>query len=195
MANVSTFSLVVPITGDNAATSCVISLGYTPATAAATAAYDATGNSALANIASVVPGTMNVTVNFVAAFSGTIQVILSLSNSNPTPGVGIGLPFSAQVTTKQQVKGSGGSIASWSVLNTTSAIAYVQVFNALAANVTLGSTTPDWVIPVPANGSTGAGTNGWLPFPILHSTGITIACTTTRTGSTTAACDVLLFFN
>ena len=81
MANISTFSLVVPITGDNASTSCVISLGYTPATAMATAAYDATGNSALANISSVVPGTMNVTINFVAAFSGTIQVVLALSSS------------------------------------------------------------------------------------------------------------------
>jgi len=115
--------------------------------------------------------------------------------SAPVTSLGAGLPFSAQVTTKQQVKGSTGSIAGWSVLNTTSAIAYVQVFNALAANVTLGSTTPDWVIPVPANGTTGAGTNGWLPIAILHSTGITIACTTTRTGSSTAACDVLIFYN
>ena len=81
MANVSTFSLVVPITGDNAATSCVINLGYTPATAMATAAYDATGNSVLANISSVVPGTMQVTINFAAAFSGTVQVVLALSSS------------------------------------------------------------------------------------------------------------------
>jgi hypothetical protein len=82
MANISTFSLLVPITGDNVSTSCVVNLGYTPATAAATAAYDATGNSALANISSVVPGTMQVTINFVAAFSGTIQVILALSTAS-----------------------------------------------------------------------------------------------------------------
>lgn len=113
----------------------------------------------------------------------------------PTSTNGAGLPFSAQVTTKQQVKGAAGSIFGWSILNTTSAIAYVQVFNALAANVTLGSTAPDWVIPVPANGTTGAGSNGWIPVSILHATGITIACTTTRTGSSTAACDVLMFYN
>lgn len=113
----------------------------------------------------------------------------------PIMSSGAGLPFSAQVTTKQQVKDAAGTVAGWSVLNTTSAIAYVQIFNALAASVTLGSTAPDWVIPVPANGTTGAGTNGMLSLSILHSTAITIACTTTRTGPTTAACDVLLFFN
>ncbi len=100
-----------------------------------------------------------------------------------TPGNIAVLPFSAQVTTKQQVKGSSGSVYGWSVMNTTAAIAYVQVFNALSANVTLGVTVPDWVIPVPANGTTGAGSNGWIPVSILHATGITIACTTTRTGS------------
>lgn len=112
-----------------------------------------------------------------------------------TPGNIAVLPFSSQVTTQQQVKGSSGNVYGWSVMNTTAAIAYVQVFNKLSANVTLGVTVPDWVIPVPANGTTGAGSNGWIPVSILHATGITIACTTTRTGSSTAACDVLMFYN
>lgn len=81
MANMASFSLIVPIVGDNASTSCVVGLGYTPAAATATAAYDATQNSVLANIATVVPGTMQVTINFVAPFSGTIQVVLALSTS------------------------------------------------------------------------------------------------------------------
>src|SRR5579864_7987734 len=80
MANTTSFSMVVPVTGDNSSLSCVISLGYTPTAAAASAAYDSTGNSILSNISSVVPGTYSVTINFVAAFSGTIQVVLTLSN-------------------------------------------------------------------------------------------------------------------
>lgn len=81
MANVASFPLVVAIAGDNVSTTCVVSLGYTPTTSAATAAYDSSYNSVLGNISSVVPGANQVTINFVAAFSGTIQVILAISNS------------------------------------------------------------------------------------------------------------------
>jgi len=81
MANTTSYPLSISIVGDGVSTSCVVNLGYTPATASAIAAYDSTYNGVLANIASVVPGTSNVTINFVAAFSGTIQVILTLSNA------------------------------------------------------------------------------------------------------------------
>lgn len=109
---------------------------------------------------------------------------------------GLGLPFSASVNaTKQQVKGSAGQVYGWSILNTTSAIAYCQVFNLASASVTVGTTTPDYVIPIPANGTTGAGNNMLGEIGIAHGTGITVCCTTTRTGSTNAACDVLFFFN
>jgi hypothetical protein len=97
--------------------------------------------------------------------------------------------------TKAQVKGSAGQVYGWSILNTTSAIAYCQVFNLASASVTVGTTTPDYVIPIPANGTTGAGNNILGEIGIAHGTGITIACTTTRTGSTNAACDVLFFYN
>jgi hypothetical protein len=81
MANIASFPLVVAITGDNASTTCIVSLGYTPTTSVATAAYDANYNSVLANISSVTPGALQVTINFVTAFSGTIQVILAVTNS------------------------------------------------------------------------------------------------------------------
>lgn len=106
------------------------------------------------------------------------------------------LPYSASVNaTKAQVKGSAGTVFGWSIMNTTSAIAYCQVFNLASASVTVGTTTPDYVIPIPANATTGAGSNIFSEKGWSHSTGITIACTTTRTGSTNAACDVLMFYS
>lgn len=103
------------------------------------------------------------------------------------------LPFSAQVNaTKATVGALPGTVTGWHIVNTTAAIAYVQVFNALAANVTVGTTTPDYVIPVPASG--GAVDILLQGRMIGHSIGCVIACTTTRTGSTNAACDVLMWY-
>lgn len=106
------------------------------------------------------------------------------------------LPYSASVNaTKAQVKGSAGTVFGWSILNTTSAIAYCQVFDKASASVTVGTTAPDYVIPIPANSTTGAGSNIFSEKGWSHANGITIACTTTRTGSTNAACDVLIFYS
>ncbi len=156
----------------------------------------ATG-SATPSVAALIGGTDGTDLRAIAVnSSGQLTVLPAATTSG-----GLGLPFSASVTTAVGVKPSSGTTSSagniygWSVLNNTAAIAYVQVFNKAVGNVTLGSTAPDWVIPVPANGTTGAGSNYTLDIPISHSTGITIACTTTRTGSTTAACDVLFFYN
>lgn len=114
----------------------------------------------------------------------------------PKTSGGLGLPFSASVNaTKQQVKGTAGNVYGWNIVNNTAAIAYCQVFNLASASVTVGSTTPDYVIAIPGNSTTGAGNSVALDLGISHSTGITIACTTTRTGSTNAACDVLFFYN
>jgi hypothetical protein len=81
MANLASFPLVVSIAGDNIATTAVINMGYTPTSATLVAAYDANYNSVSANISSVVVGSNNVTINFVAAFNGTILVQLALSSS------------------------------------------------------------------------------------------------------------------
>jgi hypothetical protein len=109
----------------------------------------------------------------------------------PQTSGGLPLPFSASVNaTKQQIKGSAGQIYGWQILNTTSAIAYVQVFDKTSANVTVGTTAPDYVIPLPPSG----GATIEISQGITHANGITAACTTTRTGSTGAACDVLMFY-
>src|ERR1700688_594930 len=81
MANLVAFPLIIQITGDNVSTSVVVGLGYTPTTATLIAATDVNNNSVAANILSVVPGSSNITINFVAAFNGTITVQLALSNT------------------------------------------------------------------------------------------------------------------
>ena len=75
-------------------------------------------------------------------------------------------------------------IAMIEVGNTTAAIAYIQIFWLAAGSVTLGTTAPNAVIPVPASGGV------VLPFDGGWKTGGTawsMASTTTATGSTNAA--------
>lgn len=56
---------------------------------------------------------------------------------------------------------------------------FVQFFDALAANVTLGATTPKFVLGIPAKWNLDTG----LIAPIEFRTAVTIACTATATGS------------
>jgi hypothetical protein len=99
--------------------------------------------------------------------------------------------YSAAVTgTKAEVSAVPVDIGGYHILNNAAAISYVQVFYKLAADVTVGTTAPDFVIPLPASG--GATINfagkGWRTRGPL-----TLACTTTRTGSSTATADVCLW--
>jgi hypothetical protein len=99
--------------------------------------------------------------------------------------------FSASVTgTKVEVSAVPLDIGAYHMLNNAAAITYVQVFYKLAAAVTVGSTAADVVIPLPVSG--GATINfagkGWRTRGP-----VTMAATTTRTGSSTATVDVVLW--
>lgn len=105
----------------------------------------------------------------------------------------LGLPFSASAgATVTKVKDAPVTLFGYHILNNTAAIAYVQVFDKLSTNVTVGTTVPDYVIPVPANGGAvmAMGRTG-----SRHANGMSVACTTTRTGSVAAVCDVLFWTN
>ena len=73
--------------------------------------------------------------------------------------------------------------------NSTAALAFIQMFNAAAAaDVTVGTTVPRWVIPVLAssvNEHSGIPDAG-MQFPL----GLVVACTTTPGGNTGATMDV-----
>ena len=75
-------------------------------------------------------------------------------NVQAVPATSGGLSFyNASVAgTKAAVKASAGQLYGYHILNTTAAIAYVQCFNVASASVTVGTTTPDFVLGLPANG-------------------------------------------
>lgn len=103
-------------------------------------------------------------------------------------------PFSAQVAgaVVNLVTGSNATLLTALVYNTTAAVAYLQVFYKAAASVTLGTTVPDAVIPIPANSGV-AVDSGW--HINSGAAGVSLAATTTRTGLTGATCDVFIIFD
>lgn len=108
--------------------------------------------------------------------------------------------FSAAVTsTKVQVSAVPVDIGAYQMLNNAAAITYIQVFYKLAADVTVGTTVPDVVIPLPVSGGATIhfGGTGWRTkagsVSGVASPGLTLASTTTRGGSTTATTDIILW--
>lgn len=79
------------------------------------------------------------------------------------------------------------------VLNTTAAVCYIQLFNATAANVTLGTTAPTTTLAFGANAS-----QSLLPASgelFKFATALSVAATTTQTGSTGCAMSVTILYS
>jgi hypothetical protein len=86
----------------------------------------------------------------------------------------------AQTTTKKAVKASAGTFGGYYAYNPNATVAYIQVFDVASASVTLGTTPPDLVFAIPATSAANLEiTNG-----VNMATAMTLACTTTATGST-----------
>ena len=89
--------------------------------------------------------------------------------------------YSANVTNSAvAVDASAGQIGWYMIGNQNGAVCYLQVFNLAAASVSLGSTTPTYSLPIPAFG----GANATVTSGLAFGTAISVAATTTRTGST-----------
>lgn len=88
----------------------------------------------------------------------------------------------ALTNTVVAVKSSAaGELGGYIVYNPNASVAYIQVFDvATAGGVTLGTTRPDMVIPVPAS----SGANLEFANGVNFANGIQIAATTTDSGST-----------
>jgi hypothetical protein len=85
--------------------------------------------------------------------------------------------------TEEDVKTSAGQLYGYYIYNDGAAEVYVKFYNATAANVTVGSTTPVLTIPIPAGSAANVEwTNG-----IAFGTAITIAATTGVADADTAA--------
>lgn len=107
------------------------------------------------------------------------------------------LPFfnDAVAGTVVQVKSGMGMIYALKLVNTTAATAYLQIFDLASANVTLGSTTAKMTYRLAANESVNIPLS--VPLELGRTTtnaGISLAGTTTATGSTGAAISVSALF-
>lgn len=91
----------------------------------------------------------------------------------------------AQNATKTQIKGSAATLWKFIAENANTSVVYLQIFNKLAASVTVGTTVADDVIPIAAGNSATDPAVEEIAFPkVTYGTGLTIAITTTRTGNT-----------
>lgn len=99
--------------------------------------------------------------------------------------------FSAGVAAvKTAIKATPCQVHGWQIVNQTAAEAFVQVFDKAAGDVNVGTTAPDYVIPLPASGG------AVVPLGqvgLRHDIGFVIACTTSASNNVGAACDVLFF--
>jgi hypothetical protein len=87
---------------------------------------------------------------------------------------------SALTHTATAVKASACAFYGYRIYNPNSAVVYVQLFNLASASVTVGTTAPTDVIPVPAGGFT----DMRYPVPDAYVAALTVAATTTVNGST-----------
>lgn len=85
--------------------------------------------------------------------------------------------------TEEDVKTSAGQLYGWYIYNAASSVRYVKLYNATAASVTVGTTTPVMTIPIPAT----SGANVEFTNGIAFSTAITAAATTGVADSDTGA--------
>lgn len=95
--------------------------------------------------------------------------------------------FSAPVSgTKVEVSATRVALNGYHIVNLTAALCYIQIFNALAANVTVGTTVPYVSIPLPASGGATLYLGGW------NFSALTIACTTDHNNAASADAFVVL---
>jgi hypothetical protein len=88
--------------------------------------------------------------------------------------------------TKIVVTAAPTLIQSISVLNATSAEAYLQIFDLATGGVTVGTTAPSMVFGVGAEGNP----HFLFPKPIYFKTGLVVASTTARAGDSAAVQEV-----
>lgn len=109
-----------------------------------------------------------------------------LVSTRPGTSGGLSVATGSIAATKTDIKTSAGQVFGWYLYNQHSAASYVQFFNATAANVTLGTTAAVYSLAIPAT----SGANVLHDVGIAHGTAISIAVTTTRTGSTGPAANI-----
>jgi hypothetical protein len=126
-----------------------------------------------------------VTANLAAGTNniGDVDVLTIAAGTNAIGNVGIVPRTTGGYTifrsidldeTEEEIKATAGQVFGWYIFNAAATTHYVKFYNATAANVTVGSTTPVMTIPVPA----GSAANVFTDTGIAFGTAITAAATT-----------------
>lgn len=102
--------------------------------------------------------------------------------SSSTSGDGASAYLDADCdNTAQSVKAGSGNLKGWYISNANTTVACVQIFNIASGSVTVGTSTPTLSLCIPPDD---AAANVMTEPGIGFGTQISVACTTTATGST-----------
>lgn len=113
----------------------------------------------------------DVDVLSIAAGTNTIGAV----NVKPATSGGLSIARDLDLDeTELEIKATAGQLFGWFIYNDGAAEVYVKLYNATAANVTVGSTTPVMTIPIPA----GSAANVEFTNGIAFGTAICAAATT-----------------
>jgi hypothetical protein len=89
--------------------------------------------------------------------------------------------------TEEEVKATAGTLYGFMVSNMATSTRFLKFYNATAANVTVGSTTPVMTWAIPGNSSDDISAVHSLPVGVAFSTAITVAATTGLADNDTGA--------
>ena len=80
--------------------------------------------------------------------------------------------------TEEEAKATAGTVYGWYIASLATTTRFLKFYNATAANVTVGTTTPVLTIPIPGNATDDIGANMLGGVGIKFDTAITVAATT-----------------
>jgi hypothetical protein len=151
-----------------------------PATNAGVAPVDATNGLSVAvtTVGGVVPNS-----NGRAAAASSAPVVLSNEDAEPRTSGGLSAIYFLDVDetpTSQEIKATAGQLYKIRITNFATSARYVRLYNAAAASVTVGTTTPLDVFILPAGSSTAPTviTEAFGGLGLTFGTGLTVAATT-----------------
>lgn len=136
----------------------------------------------------VVSGTVTTTPSGTQTVTGTVTANTSPPTLSATSSALTGYRNAAVLASPQSVKAAAGRLHQYHFGNPNSSTVFVHIYNALSANVTVGTTAPVATYMIAAN----AALDGYWPNSLNYTTGITVAATTTAAGATAPAVGVLV---
>jgi hypothetical protein len=136
----------------------------------------------------------SVNANGQTTMSASAPVVIASDQSavqvNPVPATTGGLSIFRSIDldeSEEEVKASAGQVYGMWVSNTATSTRFLKFYNATAANVTVGTTTPVITIPIPGNSSDDVSGLLASAHGIAFGTAITVAATTAVADNDTGA--------